>query len=163
MFYELRYTLRTLKNNASFTAIAVLTLALGIGANTAMFGVVNGVLLRPLDYPNASRIVQLKTSFLQEGRSIPRLTGPDFVDVRSGASAVEQMSFYWGGEMGVQLADHAEFVGTYFVTPKLALGYSRLLSIGCPDPCWRSHQGKTGNRSHESDPSLWATCRLRDD
>ncbi len=117
MFHELRHTLRTLKNNPSFTAIAVLTLALGIGANTTMFSVVNGVLLRPLDYPNASRIVQLNTSFLREGHSIPRLSGPDFIDVRSGASALEQMSFYWGGEMGVQLADHAEFVGTYFVTP----------------------------------------------
>src|SRR5262249_48181201 len=117
MFRELPHTLRMLKNNPSFTAIAVLTLALGVGASTTMFTVVNGVLLRPLDYPNARRIVQLHTSFLQEGRSIPRLTGPDFVDVRSSASTLEQMSYYWGGEMGVQLADHAEFVGTYFVTP----------------------------------------------
>jgi putative ABC transport system permease protein len=117
MFYEIRYALRTLKNNPSFAAIAVLTLALGIGANTAMFSVVNGVLLRPLDYPNASRIVQLNTSYAQEGRSFPRVTGPDFVDIRSSASVFEQSAFYFGGEMGVQLADHAEFVGTYLVTP----------------------------------------------
>ncbi len=117
MLHELRYALRTLKNNPSFTAIAVLTLALGIGANTAMFSVVNGVLLRPLDYPNASRIVQLNTSYPRKGRSFPRVTGPDFVDIRSGASALDQVSFYFGGEMGVQLADHAEFVGTYLVTP----------------------------------------------
>ena len=130
MFHELRHTLRTLKNNPSFTAIAVLTLALGIGANTTMFSVVNGVLLRPLDYPNASRIVQLNTSFLREGRSIPRLTGPDFVDVRSGASALEQMSFYWGGEMGVQLADHAEFVGMYFVTPNFFATFGVVPAFG---------------------------------
>jgi putative ABC transport system permease protein len=120
MRHELRYALRTLKNNPSFAAIAVLTLALGIGANTAMFSVFNGVLLRPLDYPNASRIVQLHTRFPQEGRSIPRVTGPDIVDIRdvqSGASALEQVSFYFGGELGVQMADHAEFVGTYLVTP----------------------------------------------
>jgi predicted permease len=120
MVHELRYAMRTLKNNPSFAAIAVLTLGLGIGANTAMFSVVNGVLLRPLDYPNAARIVQLNTSFTQQGRSIPRLTGPDIVDIRdagSGASALEHVSFYFGGEMGVQMADHAEFVGIYLVTP----------------------------------------------
>ncbi|HEV3140753.1 MAG TPA: ABC transporter permease [Vicinamibacterales bacterium] len=114
-FNELRYALRTLKNTPSFAAIAVLTLALGVGANTAMFSVVNGVLLRPLDYPNAARIVQLNTS--QKGRSFPRLTGPDFVDIRDDASALEQVSYYFGGEMGVQMADHAEFAGTYLVTP----------------------------------------------
>jgi len=117
MLHELRYALRTLRNNPSFSTIAVLTLALGIGANTAMFSVVNGVLLRPLDYPNASRIVQLKTSDLKKGRSFPRLSGPDFADIRSGASALEQVNFYYGGEAGVQMADHAEFVSTYIVTP----------------------------------------------
>lgn len=117
MLRELRYALRTLRKSPSFTAIALLTLALGIGANTTMFSVVNGVLLRPLDYPNAARIVQLKTSFLNEGRSIPKVTGPDFVDIRSDASTLEQVAFYYGGEMGIQLADHAEFVGTYLVTP----------------------------------------------
>ncbi len=117
MLHELRYALRTLRNNPSFSTIAVLTLALGIGANTAMFSVVNGVLLRSLDYPNASRIVQLKTSDLKKGRSFPRLSGPDFADIRSGASALEQVNFYYGGEAGVQMADHAEFVSTYIVTP----------------------------------------------
>src|SRR5260370_4621698 len=117
MFHEIRYALRMLKNNPSFAAIAMLTLALGIGANTAMFSVVNGVLLRPLEYTNASRIVQLNTSDVQKGRSFPRLSGPAWVDMRSGASALEQMSYYYGGERGVQMADHAEFVGTYLVTP----------------------------------------------
>ncbi len=115
MFHDLRYTLRALKKTPSFAAVAVLTLALGIGANTAMFSVVDGILLRPLDYPNASRVVQLNTAL--RGRRIPRMTGPDIVDVRSNASAFEQMSFYNGGEMGVQLADHAEFVVANLVTP----------------------------------------------
>ena len=115
MFQDLRYTLRALRKTPSFAAIAVLTLALGIGANTAMFSVLNGVLLRPLDYPRASDIVQVNT--VQKGRAFPRVTGPDLVDVRSGASALEQVGFYYGGEMGVQMADHAEFVGTHLVTP----------------------------------------------
>src|SRR5262245_32389485 len=119
MLHDLRYALRSLENNRSFAVVAMVTLALGIGANTAMFSVVNGVLLRPLDYPNAARIVQLNTSYPQRGRSFPRLTGPDIVDVRdsrSRASSLEHVSFYHGGEMGVQMADHAEFVGTYLVT-----------------------------------------------
>jgi len=114
MLNELRYALRTLRKNPSFAAVAVLTLALGIGANTAMFSVVYGVLLRALDYPNAARIVQLSTS--QRGRTFARMTGPDVVDIRADASALEQVSFYSGGEMGIQAADHAEFAGIHLVT-----------------------------------------------
>src|SRR5206468_7053656 len=117
MIQDIRYALRTLAHNPSFTAVAVLTLALGIGANTAMFSVFNGVLLRPLDYPNASRVVSLNTSFPQRGRSIPRVTGPDIVDIRAAATSLDEVSFYHGGDLGVQLAARAEFVGTQLVTP----------------------------------------------
>src|SRR5262245_25843953 len=112
---QIRLALRTLRNSPTFTAIAVLTLAVGIGATAAMFSVVEGVLLRPLDYPNASRIVQLNTS--RQGRAFPRLTGPDLVDITASASRLERVSFYYGGEMGVQLASHADFAGTYLVSP----------------------------------------------
>jgi predicted permease len=107
---DLRYGLRTLAKSPGFAAIAIVTLALGIGTTTAMFTVVDGVLLKPLHYRDAGRIVALSTLFTDRGRAIPRLTGGDYIDIRADRSSFESIASYYGGEVGVQVANRAEFV-----------------------------------------------------
>ncbi len=84
---DLRYAARALRHNPAFTAVAVLTLALGIGANTAIFSVVNGVLLRPLPYSAPDRLVRIYTAFRGSGDERYAMSQPEFMDYR-GLSAV---------------------------------------------------------------------------
>jgi predicted permease len=87
---DVRYGWRMLGKSPGFTAVAVLTLALGIGANTAIFSVVNGVLLNPLPFPNASRIVSL----FQDKPNFPKgsISYPNFLDWQRDNHAFESIA-----------------------------------------------------------------------
>jgi putative ABC transport system permease protein len=121
---DLRYAARQLLKHPAFTLTAVLTLALGIGANTAIFTVVQSVLLAPLQYRDADRIVALTTRLIKTGRVTPRMTGGDIVDVRSQTSQFSAVSYYAGDEVGVQLRDHAVFTQATEVNASFARIFS---------------------------------------
>ncbi|HKT11092.1 MAG TPA: ABC transporter permease [Terriglobia bacterium] len=93
LLQDLRYGLRQLRRNPGFTAVAVLTLALGIGANTAIFSVVDSVLLAPLPYPRSNRLVVIWETLPRSGGTAT-ISYPNFLDWQRGARLFERMAGY---------------------------------------------------------------------
>lgn len=108
--------MRSLWRQPGFTAMAVLMLALGIGANTAMFSVVNAVLLRPLPYPEPDRIVRVQTKW-KTGATGDFLSGPDYEDVRKQSSSLAHVAYFFSEEVSASANGRAEYAGAALVTP----------------------------------------------
>ena len=95
MFWQdIRYGLRMLAKSPGFSAVVILTLALGIGANTAIFSVVSAVLLQPLPFSQAARLVAVQGVDLRSGETGRPLSYPDFTDLRTQSQSVEGMAAY---------------------------------------------------------------------
>ena len=88
-------------------------MALGIAATTALFSVVYSVLLKPLGYPDADRVVAIRTTWASKDKTTPRITGGDFMDLRSSVKHFAALSRYSGGQIGVRVGDHARFADTF--------------------------------------------------
>ena len=112
---QFRFAFRMLRLNPGFAAVAIVTLGLGIGATTAMFSVLDGVVLKSLRYPDVERLVAVNTKFTDTGRSKWRSTSGDLEDLRADANSFEAFCFYQDWEQGVQVAKTAEFVQAAFV------------------------------------------------
>ncbi len=107
LLQDIRYGVRTLAKNPGFAAVAVLTLALGIGANTAIFSVVENVLLRPLPYPQPGNLVQIWNSYLPQ---VPRagLSPGDYADWCQQNSGFSEMGGYAHISQGFNLTGEGE-------------------------------------------------------
>jgi putative ABC transport system permease protein len=103
---DVRYGMRGLTKQPGFTAIVLVTLALGIGASTAIFSVVNSVMLRRLPYPTADRIVAIQ-ELNAEGKQ-RQVTGPNFLDWRAQNTVFEHLAAIKIGNANLTLADQAE-------------------------------------------------------
>ena len=100
MLADLRFALRHLRKSPGFALVVVLTLALGIGACTAIFSVVNGVLLRPLDYPDPERLVVLEETQLPEFPEFS-LSPPNYLDWEKQLKSFESIAAYSGASLNL--------------------------------------------------------------
>jgi predicted permease len=117
LFQDLRFAFRMLRKNPGFTAVAALTLALGIGANTAIFSIVNAVVLRPLPYKDSSRIVTFHTKTAMFPNFTLALTWPAFQEVRGQATPLEEVAAYWPTDRTLTGVDQPEVLRATGVTP----------------------------------------------
>jgi len=136
---DARYVLRTFRKETGFTLVAVLTLALGIGANTAVFSVLNSVILAPLPYSESDGLVRLYTAYRQNpSQSTSFSTGPDLVEIRDQVDAFSSVAMmYTYREIGLDLTTdgapqriralrvNAEYFETYGATPLLGRWFTR--------------------------------------
>src|SRR5215831_11180010 len=94
LLQDIRYGFRLLSRSPGFTVVAVLTLALGIGANTAIFSIVNAVLLRPLPYQNPGRLVLLWQRFTRLGLDRVVVSASEFTDYRDHTTGFEEIATF---------------------------------------------------------------------
>src|ERR1700750_1416572 len=104
---DLRYGLRMLRKRPGFTFVAIITLALGIGANTAIFSVVDAVLLRPLPYPEAERLVFLWSTMIAQVVPTSGSALPDYEEWRDRNKVFDGLAGFYYGDFNLSTANDA--------------------------------------------------------
>ena len=130
---DLRYALRNMAHRPMFAVIMVLTLALGIGANTAIFSIVNAALLRPLPYPDPDRLVALFSLNPSPNGGLWVVAPADFADWRRDSTSFQHLAGYSGGNVSVLIGERPEsltatrvtwnFFDTFGAAPLLGRGF----------------------------------------
>ncbi len=116
---DLRFALRMLRKSPGFAVIAVLTLALGIGANTVIFSVVNAVLLRPLPYPEPDRLIAVWSQSATRGHEPMHVSAADFYDWRTQSHGFPSLSAYASWPMNLTNVDEPRRLQTQLVSVNL--------------------------------------------
>ncbi len=116
---DLRLALRSLAKSPGFTAVAVLTLALCIGANSAIFSIVSAVLLKPYPWPDSSRLVYVHNTYPLMGLPRAGCSIPDYLDRRHGVSALAESALFTGASLNLSADGAPERVAGMTVTPSL--------------------------------------------
>ena len=116
---DLHYGLRSLRKSPGFTAVAVLTLALGIGANTAIFSIVDAVLLRPLPYPDPDQLVLMFEVPLKQPDAVSGISYRDFTELRQQNRVFSEMAGNSFHDLTLTGVDEPSIVNTADVTPDI--------------------------------------------
>ena len=122
---DIRTALRGMRSNPGYTLIALAILALGIGANTAIFSVINAVLIRPLPFHEPSRLVQVYESHMERGWDRFSFSMPNAIDVRDRNEAFESVGFFGGRQATITGDDTPQQVSLGTVTP----GFFNVLGV----------------------------------
>jgi predicted permease len=127
---DIRYALRTFRKQPVFTLVAVLTLTLGIGANTAIFSLLYQILLRPLPYAQAERLVFVWNTYPLMGLPQASVSIPDYLDRRTQAPAIEDATLFTGRAANLAEEGRPEQVRALAVTPSFFATLGRAPFIG---------------------------------
>ena len=152
LLQDVKYAVRTLTKNPGFAAVTIATLAIGIGANAAIFSAVRAVLLRPLPFPEPEQLVQLySTTRARPAGPGGSVSPPDFVDWRSQTRSFSEMaainagSIPWSGDGTAEQLSYAMVTGSFFKVMATGSYLGRTLAyeddpLGGPDVVVISHQ-----------------------
>ena len=123
LWQDLRFSARMLRKQPGFTVIAVLTLSLGIGANTAIFSLTNALVLRPFDFPDLDRLVVVSGTMPQQGSEFYGMTPADYADLRRQQTSFVDLATYQESDATLTGVGEPERVQSV----KVAASFFRLL------------------------------------